>query len=476
METLLLQLMGNWFEDRQLKELGGDEAEVKKTSTRVLNAQGVGAFNVLTFQTEHFDHPLQTFKGLESQARDAHNYLKHAADFEGRPMGPRARMRLAKLEAEAKRFADEQLDSEQAAKDNMRHLTSTQAATFVRHSDEEYTTNIGTRVMKDQHGVPVEPSALDVEFAVSCGFRPPVARGDTQASLGASLPPSGADLGATRGAGGAAAAGDMPITVYSQRLAEGAFPASEAATAARPFARSSAFTADMNDPTKAHADAVDKPDWSRQLGSSMAVAPGAGLAIGEVLGRLRATLAQRFGTLASGIDALADAMDTASQVAAGRTGAHSSTVGLNVLRDALKRIHCSLPERDLVAVFKFLDVDEGGFVDRAELIGGLSGSLDASLGVTSAPVHEAGGGLASTGAPQATQATAQDADARNRGGEDTRRIPGTALLQVLFHDGQEKLIRVRDPVGMAATDVPAMKARLRKEGHSNVHNVQLYHK
>jgi len=33
--------MGNWFEDRQLKEIGGDEEEIKQTSTRVLNAKGV---------------------------------------------------------------------------------------------------------------------------------------------------------------------------------------------------------------------------------------------------------------------------------------------------------------------------------------------------------------------------------------------------------------------------------------------------
>lgn len=387
-------------------------------------------------------------------------------------MGPRARQRLARLEAEAAKFAADTVETEQAAADNVRHLTSTQQAAFVRHEDKEYVTDIGARVMKDQHGTAVQSSALDVDFAVSCGFRPPVARADTQASLGASLPPSGTSMTATRGAGGAAAAGDMPITVYSQRLAEGAFPGTEAATAARPFARSSAFTADMNDPTKGHADAVDKPDWTRQLGSSMAVAPGAGLALGEVLSRLRTRLAQRFGSLDSGLQALADAMDTAAQIAAGRSGAGGDTVGLSVLRDALKRIHCSLPERDLLAVFRFLDVDESGAVDRVELLGGLGGHLDGALGVTCAPVSGGAGEFGDT-ARSTTGAAQQGSQQSQRAEDSMQAIPGTAVLQVLFHDGREQLIRVRDPLGMGRGDIAAMKARLRKEGHSNVHTVQL---
>jgi len=208
----------------------------------------------------------------------------------------------------------------------------------------------------------------------------------------------------------------------------------------------------------------------------MAVAPGAGLALGEVLGRLRARLAQRFGALSTGIDALADAMDTASQIAAGRTGARSDTVGLAVLRDALKRLQCSLPERDLLAVFRFLDVDEGGFVDRAELIGGLSGDLDASLGITSAAGAAASdSSLGATGGSLA-HSLAAEAPKGGRGQDavDIRHVSGTALLRVLFHDGQEKVLRVCDPIGMGPTDTAAMKARLRKEGHSNVHHVQLF--
>ena len=416
---------------------------------------------------------------MESQARDAHNVIKHQAEFEGVPLPPRARARLARMQAEAKQHAESTLASTQQRQANARYLTSTQQAAFTRHDDKCYADASGARIMKTQEGKPLPASARDVDFAVSCGWMPPRATIADPAALGASLAPEGATgtLDTTRGAGGPAAAGDAPVTVYSQRLAEGVFPASEAANKANPFARSAAFTNDLGDPTIGHADAPDKPTGIRKLGSSMALAPGAGLGVGQVLDRVRLALTRRYGSASLGSEALADALEQSARVAAGgRPLDPSGSISLDILRQGLKRLGVPLPERELSALYLFFDVDGSGAVSREELLAGLRGDLDAELGVTAAMTSarspDAGGRTIGASSMAGSAETASGTTGAARTSHLADGTP-TALLHVHFVDGREERIRVADPIGMGEDDVPAMKARLRREGVTGVHSVSL---
>lgn len=478
-------LVGNWQEERVLKDAVGT-ARLSNVADRALDTTARVLPQAMAGPTP------------QSTVHDVHNYTKHARSFEGVPVGPRARALQARLRAQCDAEAAAEMEAKRSAVDNRRYLTSTVQANFVAPTPELLSeAATGRRRMKTQDGVALPPGCRDVEWAAAEGLmKPPVRSMQTEP-----------------------AALDQPVTFWTARLAEGVVPASQIANSRNPFAKSETFTRAMRgDETREQIS--QHQTQSRQLQQAhgavaaeptihIAMQAGAGSApaMGSLFARVRAALETKHGLGVYG--QLAETLARWD-----RNG--DACIGLDELRRGLQLLSLSLPERELLALFLAMDVDNNGKLTVDELVAALQGSRDEELGLeagaatalmtgTLAAAAAASGrdstmhttrgwaDLYAAGVPRPSGAAAAEAlgstGVSMRGGatRGSKRAtpapratggtgaalggsvpPGYAMLHVRHNDGSEEDVVVPDPVGFTAQDIPAMRVALR---HANVHHV-----
>ncbi len=275
-------------------------------------------------------------------------------------------------------------DREAARGRDDRYLSSSARSDFAAFGADAYKQERGRRVMKTSDGVPIPPGSRDVELLAAAGLAKPRAN-ITEDEVEAALP-----------AGGLAA---PPITMYSQRAAEGAFPMTSA-TGSNPHARSNKFSAPIEEGVPEHEGGMDHSLQRRAPRRAGLVRMGAGseLSVREAMRSLRERLAARFGP--SGVlrvQASFAAMDSSGD------GALSQ----EELATGLRRLGFPMPGRELAQLFSWFDADRSGAVSSHELLEALRGSavpVGASLGATLAGTTR--GGLGTTAGVGSAEAAA----------------------------------------------------------------------
>uniref|UniRef100_A0A7S1CF06 EF-hand domain-containing protein n=1 Tax=Bicosoecida sp. CB-2014 TaxID=1486930 RepID=A0A7S1CF06_9STRA len=501
--------VGNWVEEEALRAATGTARYEEWVTddmgdTRIVKSMGVDKKTDTNGRVmAHSDH-IES-KDFVSTTRDAHNPDKYAPGYVDRSggLGPRAARIAAKLEEEATR------PRPVIARET--EWETTAGATFTQHVDTAYTEPKGRRVMRTIDGKDLPPGCRDEEFLAANSISLKTAK--LTAEEAASMLPRGDYLG------------QAPVTLYSQRLGEGVFPAS-AATGANPFARSSAFTAELTDATRAHAEAVDdisgKPRGSK---TSMVAAAGAELSAREVADIVRAKIIERGGD--NGVRTLTRLLKRMDTSGDGKLSAPELQAGLADMGVALS-------PKEVMQVMALFDRDRSGKLTLRELQMALAGEMSDKR---KAFVDEAFRRLDKTGDGEVTIediAAAYDASANpdvasgkvsedearaallanfditDRDGVVTRaefheyyaglsagiehddywelmmrnawHISGgegwaenTSCLRVLVvhTDSSEEVVEITDDLGLRADDMPAIKARLRRQGVKNIAAVKL---
>mmetsp|Transcript_131584 Transcript_131584/g.319759 ORF Transcript_131584/g.319759 Transcript_131584/m.319759 type:complete len:516 (+) Transcript_131584:166-1713(+) len=500
--------VGNWVEEEALREATGTaryEEWVKDDmgDTRIVKSMGVDkrtdTNSRVMFHSDHVES-----KDMRSTSRDTHNPDKYASGYgDASALGPRAARIAAKLEEEATRPAPER-KYETA-------WETTSGSTFTQHVDAAYTEKKGRRVMRTIDGKDLPDGCRDDEFLQANAI------GHVRAKLSqeeaASMLPRGDYLG------------QAPVTLYSQRLGEGAFPAS-AATGSNPFARSSAFTADITDATQKHAECADDitgiPRGSKK---AMVAAAGAELSARDVADLVRAKIVERGGS--NGIRSLKRILGRMDTSGDGQLDAPELQMGLAELGVALS-------PKEVMQCMALFDRDRSGKISLKEFQMALAGEMNDHR---KSFVAEAFRRMDKTGDGQITLediAAAYDAsrnpevaagkvspeecmramlanfDVTERDGIVTRaeffeyyaglsagieeddywelmmrnawHISGgegwaanTSCLRVLVvhTDSSEEVVEIEDDLGLRADDMPAIKARLRRQGVRNIAEVKL---
>jgi hypothetical protein len=166
---------------------------------------------------------------------------------------------------------------------------------------------------------------------------------------------------------------DPTVTIYTQRLVEGAFPATAVRNPAAPFGRSSAFTNPLTEGEKAHAEANELPDVDvvTQLGSSLratavsgldfptsasaasaavAAAPGAQLALTQLFGKLKRRLGGTDAAIVAFVAALSEAADREAPGGVAGVDVTAQVVSADAFRAAVHGRKLAVTEREVEAV------------------------------------------------------------------------------------------------------------------------------
>lgn len=338
--------VGNWVEENALKAMTGTsryETWCKEDASGrvpiITKAVGVDKFTDTTKRVIYHSDNQET-KDMESTSRDLHNPLKHAAVHQGRPdMGPRARAMQRKLAAEAAAAT-----AAAAERKVQTEWTTAARDAFVRHSDGAYTSPKGRRVMKTMDGVDLPPDCRDSEFL----------RGAHLSEMRSTL--TAEQLEAIAPTSEVASA--VPVSIYTQRRAESAFPGTSAAST-NPFARNSGFTNDITDSAKQHATAID--DITKRphgLKPAATTAIGSELSMALAISRLKARLADACGV--NGVRALKYAMHKYDTSGDGLLSQEEVAAMLRDLRVGVKATEVA----ELMAYF---DADKSGKLSLTEL-------------------------------------------------------------------------------------------------------------
>ncbi|KAA0152186.1 hypothetical protein FNF29_04052 [Cafeteria roenbergensis] len=483
-------LVGNWQEDRVLHTLGGDDAlatggaNVKRlvTKDRVLPTGGA---------------PME----IQSTSRDAQDYSRHMRTFGDKPVGPRERRAMEAAMREASDTVTRSFDREAARGRDDRYLSSSARSDFAAFGADAYKQERGRRVMKTSDGVPIPPGSRDVELLAAAGLAKPRAN-ITEDEVEAALP-----------AGGLAA---PPITMYSQRAAEGAFPMTSA-TGSNPHARSNKFSAPIEEGVPEHEGGMDHSLQRRAPRRAGLLRMGAGseLSVREAMRSLRERLAARFGP--SGVlrvQASFAAMDSSGD------GALSQ----EELATGLRRLGFPMPGRELAQLFSWFDADRSGALAGGEatalplgdVVGAMragahpsvaAGRMDADAARReAAKALDIEGTMTAEGAVGDGQVTwlefsgyhrslsaCMDDDAAFEAGvrgmwgvsASRRASPGAGAaagpsaggpvrrVDVTHDDGTTEVVEIEDRIGLTHADEAAIRARLRRHGVTRVHSVRL---
>lgn len=168
---------------------------------------------------------------------------------------------------------------------------------------------------------------------------------------------------------------DQSVTIYTQRLVEGAFPISAVRNPAAPFGRSTTFTNPIGEGEKAHADANDHVDVDHvtTLGSSLratgllaptsaaaataaiAAAPGADLALHQLFNKLK----RGCGGVSGGVAQFVAGLSAAAEAAGGAADVMSQAVPAGMFRAAAHAKKLPLTEREIEAVIASVSTPAG---------------------------------------------------------------------------------------------------------------------
>lgn len=491
--------IGNWVEEDALKTL---------TGTHRLGADRIMNTNARTLaHTER-----EESKDWSSVSRDAQKTKEIAHLYEDRKAGPReARLERA-LAKEAEEFV-----TRKAPEEPMRFET-TAGETFVRHSDKEYKSEKGRRVMKTLDGTPIPPEARDVELMASFAVskrRPKLSPADTLHLTG------------TRGSGAAALASQAPISIYTQQSAAGVFNTTQCKKGGNPFMRDTKFTNPVMESEKAHAESRDYPvDWIPGVGKSLAAHAGSELTMYDMVQGLKAKIVARGGD--NGIRTLARILKRFDSSGDGALSPEE-------FADGLREMGLDVPPRDVLAMVSYFDTDDSGKISVDELQRGLAGPMNArrmgfvreaftrldKTGDGVVTIEDLGAAYDTSFHPkiksgeitheevlreflnnfdsgiedgkvtaeefaqyyQSLSAGIPNDDyfelmMRNAwhisGGEGWSANTTCKRVLVRFNDGTEKVIEIKDDLGLKPDDVPAIKLRLTRQGVKNIAEVKLY--
>lgn len=486
--------VGNWVEEEALKTLTGTH-RVTKVGDKMLDT--TARVIAHSDRVEASDY--------KSTAHASQTAEKAARVHEDRRMGVRERRLEASLRAEA----TELLTRAEPAPPS--HFETLAQGTFVRHDDAEYTAEKGRRVMKTTDGVPIPPGTRDLDMLANAGV----------ASRAPRLSPSAAaTLSATAGAG-AGAVPDFPISYYTQAAARGV-PGMTAAVGANPFFKSSKFTK----PAGEHSDMIDEPPaWATEEVGSAAVHAGGELTMHEVLERLRVAIRARGGD---------NGIKTLTRVLRRMDATGDGLLSLEELGDGLRDMGIEASRRDVSALMLYFDTDRSGKISVDELQKGLAPpmperrlalvreafrrldktgdgvvkiddlalaydtskhplvkagdmtpeqALTEFLGsfegaerdgvVTEAEFHEYYRGV-SANIPLDDYFELMMRNAWHiSGGSGWSENTSCKRVLVKFPDHDE-VVELTDDLGLNATDIPAIKAKLRKQGVTGFVDVKLY--
>lgn len=207
-------LLGNWQEERELRELTGHGRNYP--IVHVPRHDGEPEFIRNRDGTDRrihgVDHPIDSLNTFNSEYGRSTN----PADRIPR-IGKREQLLSSKIYEEIQKEHQQKLEDERKAKET-REFSTTTSNTFSWKVPEN---SIGKRVMKDQHGNPV--SLSDPEFAVEHGFRRIQPRTDVSKLQ---------EEVRTK---------QIEVTFYSDTLHRNIVPVSSD-KGANPFARTSGFT------------------------------------------------------------------------------------------------------------------------------------------------------------------------------------------------------------------------------------------
>eukprot|EP01138_Halocafeteria_seosinensis_P009554 gb/GECG01009764.1/.p1 GENE.gb/GECG01009764.1/~~gb/GECG01009764.1/.p1 ORF type:complete len:435 (+),score=64.66 gb/GECG01009764.1/:1-1305(+) len=371
----------------------------------------------------------------------------HRSSTEIHTRRPRYHRQLKELEKKVMEEVErenEQLHEELTAAPDFNTINRSD---FVEHPEEEYTGPKGRRIMKTLDGEEIPPEQRDTEFLASFGLtKPPIRTGKTaeekaeylktvkSTCLDQTIPKDDPIKG-------------QPVTIYSQRLAEGCFPGTEA-RGANPFARSCTFTNEIQEADRRHAYAQDKPEINRitEMKSSMARAPGSNTSLEPLLDNLRERLYTKWGE---------EGMDRLERELHRQNHHYTDTASIGMVRKALSRLDVQFPERQLQAAFAYFDLEHEGRAQISDIMEvlrkpemTLTGSFSASMGSDKTP--------------------------ESRGEETEAELSEDAIrVRVRYIDGNEEVVTLQDTVGISPYDKPAMLAKLRSEGYKNIHSVSL---
>lgn len=239
-----------------------------------------------------------------------------------------------------------------------------------------------------------------------------------------------------------------PVTIYSQRLAEGVFPGTEA-RGQNPFARSCTFTNEIVESDRRHAYAQDKPEIGRitEMKSSIARAPGCNTSLEPLLDALRERLVAQYGD---------NAIDWLEQLLRRMSKSQDDLVSIGTFRNALHRMDVQFPERHLQAVFTYFELEQGG-----------KASIDDIMEVLRKPEMTLSGTFSSLKMSSGAGGQREASKSEEHRGENTIRV------RIRYINGEEEVVDIEDTVGISPEDKPAMLAKLRSDGYKNIHSVYL---
>jgi len=156
---------------------------------------------------------------------------------------------------------------------------------------------------------------------------------------------------------------DQPISVYTQKAAEGSIPTSMARNGMNPFARSTQFTNEIRDNNKMSTDPADKAGFG-------VVGNGGRLTLMSVMDRIKESLRKRSGTGNNGIAEIArlfKIMDDSGDKKISRAE----------LKYGLRDMGIPFSAGEEQVVFTFLDRDGSGTINFDEFLRALANEMNA---------------------------------------------------------------------------------------------------
>jgi len=453
--------IGNWVEEQSLFGL---------TGTRTYEIPSKGVDDKTAARTI-----VHTDREEESEWQST-NRMPKPPRAKGLTLGGRAARRAAAARVKVAADMAAEAAAVEAAQRRGYFESSTQAAYMQRESSFS---NIGKRVMKTQSGG--APQALDAgmyEFGLH--ERPP----RLPRSVHESMVPE-TDY-----------ASDVPITFYTQALNKSSMYSSGGATKGRPFNRNTAFTNDIMDSRKFHAEAIDNAagtNHSAALYGRAAAAPAAVLELADIFARVVVELTQDGSP--NGLRTLSG-LFTTGRIAPSTLAAALAARGIILSAVQQSNIARGLASSDGYVYFSDVRKAIGGRKlagKRFELASGAFDILDAEclgeVAATAAPAF-----VASWGKQPGDSVTREEflayfedagiamSDAQFerliRAGWDVPRVDvrwreGRCMRVVATtRDGKEQVCAIRDGAGIKDTEWGRMRASLHRQGLHGVVSIQ----
>lgn len=467
-----------------------------------------------------------------STSHDEHDYKKHIAQFAGKPVGPRERAIAERSLRDSAMHVSSTLTAAREKDRDRHYLASTTREAFHEYDPKTYATAAAA-----SHRL---PAPLDDDYIAATGtVKPRVHLSEEEAR--AALPPGGYVAAA-------------PITIWSQRAAEGVYPMTapppNATSSSNVMAKSAVFSTPIGEAIRSHDLSHDHPalHLTRADPALVRVSAGAELSVRALLRSLRERLTRQFGP--GGVLRVQASLAAAGALADGR-------VDRDEFAAALRRVGTPITGREVAQLMSWFDTDRDGQVSVRELVQGLRALHGESTegagreGVVAQAWRVVAGGADTVSLPDVVarfhvaayppvregRVTAEDAlrevlraldfergaaDGRvsraefvgfheslsacipandafdtlvrdlwglpttttsassssssDGSGDGSRAVAvpaGHRAVMVLHHDGLEEIRYVEDRIGLTAADEPAIRARLRKDGVTNIHSVRL---